>query len=897
MTNTSDVLARLSAALGRSYTLQRMLGAGGMATVYLAHDLKHDRDVAIKVLHPDLGAALGGERFLTEIRTTARLQHPHILPLLDSGEADGLLYYVMPLVTGETLRARLERERQLPIDDAMLIAREVADALGYAHSLGVIHRDIKPENILLQNGHALVADFGIALAVQSAGGARMTQTGLSLGTPQYMSPEQAMGERTIDARSDIYALGAVTYEMLTGEPPFSGATVQAIVAKVLTEKPMAPSAVRDTVTPGVEAAVLKALSKLPADRWPTTKLFAEALTRTDVAEHATRASATRGTSPSVRASAAGRRRTVLIGIVGAVAMSAAAAWLGWRAHAPKPAWSAFTQLTDASGVETSPSISPDGESFVYASRVRGTADIYSQRVGGRNPTLVVGDSTVDELWPAYSSDGKQIAYNVAGGGIFIVGATGESSRRLTSVGVQPSWSPDGTQIVYGTGEANSAYRAQSGSALEIVSVSGGASRRLAAILPVGATAALQPSWSPSGARIAFWANPNGVRDIYTVAAGGGTAVALTRDAATDFAPSWSPDGQFVYFASDRGGSMGVWRVPVDEPSGAPRGSAEPIATGTDVSMDLPRLSADGRTVIFRSMVQSVNPAALPFDPVTRRVGPPTLLQHRTGVLTPTDVSPDGQWLLLVNVPDRHQDVFLMRSNGRDLSRLTDDDARDWEARFIGRGDSVSFRSNASGTYDAWSIRRDGSNRTRLTNIPEGVFGSVFSPDGTRLATSVFSTGTQGQAVVIGGPPWPMTRATSKAAAGITLGTATFGAYNWSRDGRWLSGEMNEPSGQGVGHALYDIAADTLRQLNTDAGSSELAFLPGYRQVVYFTKRGALIMQDIESLQRWVLADSLPYPADLPKSIVASPDGRTLYYGAQQVESNIWIVRRAAMENP
>ena len=205
--------ARLAAALSRSYRVERELGQGGMATVYLAHDLKHERDVAIKVLHPDLGAALGGERFLTEIRTTARLQHPHILPLLDSGDADGLLYYVMPLVTGETLRARLEREKQLPIDEALLIAREVADALGYAHSLGVIHRDIKPENILLQNGHALVADFGIALAVQSAGGQRMTQTGLSLGTPQYMSPEQAMGERTIDARSDIYALGAVTYEM------------------------------------------------------------------------------------------------------------------------------------------------------------------------------------------------------------------------------------------------------------------------------------------------------------------------------------------------------------------------------------------------------------------------------------------------------------------------------------------------------------------------------------------------------------------------------------------------------------------------------------------------------------------------------------------------------------
>jgi len=195
MQNSSTV-ARLTAALADRYRVEHELGAGGMATVYLAHDLKHARDVAIKVLHPDLAAALGGERFLTEIRTTARLQHPHILPLLDSGDADGLLYYVMPLITGETLRARLEREKQLPVEIAVGIAREVADALGYAHELGVIHRDIKPENILLQGGHAMVADFGIALAVQSAGGQRMTQTGLSLGAPSYMSPGQAMGERS-----------------------------------------------------------------------------------------------------------------------------------------------------------------------------------------------------------------------------------------------------------------------------------------------------------------------------------------------------------------------------------------------------------------------------------------------------------------------------------------------------------------------------------------------------------------------------------------------------------------------------------------------------------------------------------------------------------------------------
>src|SRR5881394_2574461 len=255
-----------------AYTVERELGSGGMATVYLAHDRKHDRKVAIKILHAELAAVLGSERFLQEIRVTANLQHPHILGLIDSGligDNGGALrgrpYYVMPYVDGESLRERLDKEQQLPISDAVRLATEVASALDYAHRHGVVHRDIKPENILLHDGSALVADFGIALAVQTAGGQRMTQTGLSLGTPQYMSPEQAMGERAIDARSDIYALGAVTYEMLAGDPPFTGSTVQAIVAKVLTEKPPSLTAVRDTVTPATEHAVLRALSKLPAD--------------------------------------------------------------------------------------------------------------------------------------------------------------------------------------------------------------------------------------------------------------------------------------------------------------------------------------------------------------------------------------------------------------------------------------------------------------------------------------------------------------------------------------------------------------------------------------------------------------------------------------------------------
>ena len=256
----------LGNALAGRYELQREIGRGGMATVYLARDVRHARLVALKLLDPELGALLGADRFLSEIRVTANLQHPNLLPLFDSGEANGLLFYIMPFVDGESLRTRLDRERQLPVDEAIRIAVAIASALDYAHRHGVIHRDLKPENVLLHDGQPLVADFGIALALSRAGGTRLTQTGLSLGTPQYMSPEQATGDRTTDARTDIYALGAVLYEMLTGDPPHSGSNAQAIIAKVLTEKAPHARLARESVPEHVDAAIERALAQLPADR-------------------------------------------------------------------------------------------------------------------------------------------------------------------------------------------------------------------------------------------------------------------------------------------------------------------------------------------------------------------------------------------------------------------------------------------------------------------------------------------------------------------------------------------------------------------------------------------------------------------------------------------------------
>jgi eukaryotic-like serine/threonine-protein kinase len=324
---TAIVPAELSSALAKSYRIERELGAGGMATVYLARDLKHDRDVAIKVLRPDIGAALGAERFLREIKTTANLRHPHIVPLYDSGEVhlDGAatdgspqpLYYVMPVLEGESLRDRLAREGQLPIDTALRIAREVAEALAHAHARGVIHRDIKPDNIYIENGHAVVADFGIARAVIVAGGERITQTGMSVGTPLYMSPEQAAGENDLDARSDQYSLACVLYEMLAGQPPFTGPNAMAIARQHLIAAAPPITNLRAGVPATVAAALARGLAKTPADRFEQMSQFAMAL------------SAGANASPSSR-----HTRTRTVGVAGVAAVAIAAlSLLMWRRHA------------------------------------------------------------------------------------------------------------------------------------------------------------------------------------------------------------------------------------------------------------------------------------------------------------------------------------------------------------------------------------------------------------------------------------------------------------------------------------------------------------------------------------------------------------------------------------
>ena len=333
-----DILERLRVALSDRYTIDREIGQGGMARVVLAEDRKHRRPVAIKVMRPEVADALGTERFLHEIEIAARLTHPHILPLHDSGEIDGLLYYVMPFVQGESLRDLLTRERQLPLDDALRITCEAASALAYAHAQGIVHRDIKPENILLSAGHAVVSDFGIARAVSAAASDRLTQTGIALGTAAYMSPEQATGEREIDGRSDVYSVGCVLYEMIAGEPPFSGPNVQAMIARRLSGPAPSLAGLRDEMPERLEWAVRKALARVPADRFATAGQFAAAISEPTPSESAASrmahpaAAEPRGSGAGQSVSRSPSRRSRLLAAAAVVAIVVAGAYGLTRSH-------------------------------------------------------------------------------------------------------------------------------------------------------------------------------------------------------------------------------------------------------------------------------------------------------------------------------------------------------------------------------------------------------------------------------------------------------------------------------------------------------------------------------------------------------------------------------------
>jgi len=574
---------RLATALADRYRIERELGAGGMATVYLAQDLKHDRKVAIKVLRPELAAVIGADRFLSEIKTTANLQHPHILPLHDSGEADSFLFYVMPFVEGESLRDRLRREKQLPIGEAVRIATEVASALDYAHRHGIIHRDIKPENILLHDGRALVADFGIALAATSAG-SRMTETGMSLGTPHYMSPEQAMGDRELTPRSDIYALGAMTYEMLLGEPPFTGPTAQSIVAKVMTEKPVPLIARRERIPPQVEDAVLTALEKLPADRFGSAAQFAEALT--EDAKPRRREGATRSRAP-----ASPRLR------VGYAAFAALFVFVGLAIGLllrPRAGGSGGGQPTEWRGellggprVALGPQVSPDGQLVVFSAMVDGQTQVGVLRSQTGDWRVLTTDRTRGLTRDfAWSSDNSKIYYSrffEVPKGIFSISPLGTGERLVLADAGNPSVLPDGSLLVARVNAARhlQMYRYWPGSG------------KLDTLPATGTLAAATDAFFrafPDGREAAFFGRPEAEQD----STGHLYAIDLTSRRIRRLAPehnippsplAMSPDGQSVVVNFSVGNENRLVAVPRD---GSSRLQVLAVLTGGINGLDVDR---------------------------------------------------------------------------------------------------------------------------------------------------------------------------------------------------------------------------------------------------------------------------------------------------------------------
>src|SRR3989441_502366 len=695
-----DLRPRLEAALAGRYSLERELGHGGMGIVFLATDVKHGRNVALKVLRPELSQSIGADRFLREIRITARLNHPNILTLIDSGTAGEFMYYVLPYVDGESLRDRLTRETQLPVDEALRITRETADALAYAHEAGVVHRDIKPENILFEAGHAVVADFGIAQAGSEAGGGRLTESGLIVGTPAYMSPEQAMSSGSVDARSDIYSLACVLYEMLAGAPPFGGPTPHAIIARKSMEPVPGLRIVRDTVPPAVEGAIVRALAKTPADRFATAREFATALSQPTSAHRPVRPSA-------------------LFVTASVIVVIAAAAYIALALTRNKEsgARATFARLTGDPGVEWFPSLSPDGKWLIYSGEATGNRDIYLQSVGGQNAINLTADSPGEDDQPAFSPDGSAIAFHSDrdGGGIFVMGRTGEAVRRVTRFGYKPAWSPDGAELALVTENVEfNPQNSESRGELLVANVQSGKLRR------IEATDASLPSWSPHGQRIAYFHRLGAIAggNVWSVPAVGGPPTAVTSGKWRDWNPVWSPDGRYLYFVSDRSGSMNLWRVRIDEASGRALADPEPITTPA-TSLAHISIAADGRHIAYSSVLVTTNVQRLAFDPVRGTVvGEPVWLTHGSRRWSNPAPSPDGQYVVFYSLVDPEGDLYMMRADGVGSPRkLTGDSASDRLPRWSPDGKWIAVFSDRSGPLQIWKIHPDGSGLTQVTDAP------------------------------------------------------------------------------------------------------------------------------------------------------------------------------------
>jgi Tol biopolymer transport system component/tRNA A-37 threonylcarbamoyl transferase component Bud32 len=814
----SDALARLGAALTDRYRLERELGAGGMATVYLAQDLRHDRRVAIKVLHPELSAVIGGERFLAEIKVTANLQHPHILPLFDSGSADGLLYYVMPYVQGESLRTKLSREKQLDVEEAVRLASQVASALDYAHRQGVVHRDIKPENVLLHDGVALVADFGIALAATKAGATRMTATGLSLGTPAYMSPEQAMGDRDVDARSDIYSLATTLYEMLVGDPPYSGSTAQAIVAKVLTEKPVPVKVHRDTVPTNVAAAIQKALHKLPADRFHSAADFATALATPGWRSGESLSTVAMSSVGGVRR---GRNPWPFIALGSALAAGAAGFMLRTQEPLRARRYEVLTQ-----GEYGALSLSPDGSTLLGVgpgldpAGAGRSSRVWVLRTGELDPIRVEG--LVGEQ-AAFSPDGKEFALFTESRKVIRTNLEGTGRQEIADSALSGGWWGDDGYLYFTNVRFGLARRL----------VAGGPTETLTTLEKNTNEMHAAPQPLPGGRAVLFTLfRPLANDNTYEI-----RVLDLTTRRVKTIARGYAAvhrGGQLVYMSS--GGSM--VRAPFDMKRLELTGPGVTIATGVTAPLvGSVQLSENG-TLLYQ--VDGSASGALRQLLAVNRTGTPKQLPLPSAAYNSVRVSPDGTHLAY-EVSDGVND-------GGDIFAVT-------------LGDSVPVRLTSQGvnTYVTWSL--DG-NRVAFSRLFEGERDIVWQPaDGSGSAAVLLARpGNQFEVEFMPANRMVVREGNATGGEGLDLRTFVVGSdsaadfavspasersMRVSPDGRWIAYVSDRSGREEVLVRPYpDPGTGAVWQVSTDGGIEPVWSRSG--RELFFKSNGMLFSAEIRT---------------------------------------------------
>jgi len=803
----TGVLDRLEAALTERYRVERELGAGGMATVYLAHDVKHDRQVALKLLRPELGAILGGERFLQEIKVTANLQHPHILPLFDSGSADGLLFYVMPLVEGETLRQRLDREKQLPVGEAVRIAAEIASALDYAHRHGIIHRDIKPENILLHDGRALVADFGIALAVRNAGGSRLTETGLSLGTPHYMSPEQATGDRELDARTDVYALGCVLYEMLTGGPPYTGPTAQAVITKLVTEDAPPITGQRRAVPPHVADAVHQALEKLPADRFATAAEFAEALA------DGGRAAGRTGGRETPTAASPGRRPAVLPWALLAVAVLAVAALGALLLRRPAAASGdvvrAILELPPGASLSyPSLALSRDGSRIVVAGEQDGRDRLFQRSLDQLTFAAVPGSEDGNRQF--LSPDGKWVAFG-AGTKMRKVPLDGGPAVDVAqSNWAGGDWTDDGT-IVYTPDYVSGLWKVPAGGGTPVQITTPDSAR--------GELAHWWPQVLPDGDHVLFTAFSTPIErarlEVVSLKTGARTVI-LDGGVSGRYVSA----GYLLYVRNEA-----LFAAPFDVHRLALTG--QPVPVIEDVALQ----AEDGRagfavsengTLVYISA--SSFAADLELVRVTRRgeVSAPITAPARFD--NPTLAPGGGRVALAMARPGETRDVWVLDLVRGTRTAITSGGANDFSPLFTPDGNRLIFESERP-VFDLWVRPTDGSApATALLSTPYDKHPTSITADGRTL---LFSHSLLPYAQI-----WTLALDSSgDAQALLTSNAGNLRSPRVALNGQWLAYVSDESGRREVYVSPYPGVTRGRRQVSADGGDDPF-WTRGGRELVY-----------------------------------------------------------------